>query len=116
MIFVTQKDGTSLALNIDRLERIERNGVDHGRGSNVVLVGGGHLVVEESQETLVERVMASKAAILAEARAMSDSASARVPGAPPLRMVSPPGRVRAVTEPSSAPRNTDALRVTDDSP
>jgi uncharacterized protein YlzI (FlbEa/FlbD family) len=97
MILVTQKDGTSVALNVDRIERIERNAVSRGQGSNVFFVGGGHLVVEESQDLLLDRVLDTKARVQARALLMTND---RVgfdehnrnchSSPPPLRMVPNP--------------------------
>jgi uncharacterized protein YlzI (FlbEa/FlbD family) len=91
MILVTQKDGTSVALNVDRLERIERNAISHGRGSNVFFVGGGHLVVEESQEALLELILEAKARVQARATALAASTDVTRDQAPtPLRVLPQP--------------------------
>lgn len=94
MILVTQKDGTSVALNVDRIERIEANPVSAGQESNVFFVGGGHLVVQECQEDLLERVLDAKARVQARAFAISHypgaSDDARPVGAPTLRMLTTP--------------------------
>jgi uncharacterized protein YlzI (FlbEa/FlbD family) len=70
VILVTKKDGTMTALNVDRIERVELNSVSLGRESNVFLVGGGHLVVEESPEVVIEQVVEAKARVTARAFAM----------------------------------------------
>ena len=97
MILVTQIDGTSVALNVDRIERIERNAISRGRGSNIFFVGGGHLVVGESQEALVELVLDAKAKVHARGILMSEERSGhderprtRPPVVSPLRMVPNP--------------------------
>jgi uncharacterized protein YlzI (FlbEa/FlbD family) len=97
MILVTQKDGTSVALNVDRIERIERNAISRGQGSNIFFVGGGHLVVEESQEALIELVVDAKARVhargtgMVEERAGGDDRNRhRPPVVSPLRMVPNP--------------------------
>lgn len=97
MILVTQKDGTSVALNVDRVERIERNAMSRGQGSNIFFVGGGHLVVEESQETLMDLVLEAKAKVHARGLLMDDDRGGnddrnrnRSPVVSPLRMVPNP--------------------------
>lgn len=97
MILVTQKDGTSVALNVDRIERIERNAMSRGQGSNIFFVGGAHLVVEESQEVLIDLVVDAKARVHARGTGMADERSGadernrqRPPVVSPLRMVPKP--------------------------
>lgn len=91
MILVTQKDGTPVALNVDRLERIERNAMSQGRGSNIFFVGGGHLVVDEPQDTLIQMVLEAKARVHARALALAAPVEpVRPPGANPLRMLPQP--------------------------
>ncbi len=72
MILVTQIDGTSVALNVDRIERIECNPISRGHGSNIFFVGGAHLVVEEPQDHLVALVLEAKARVQARALVLSD--------------------------------------------
>ena len=50
MILVTNKDGSTTALNVDRIERIELNNISQGHESNIYLVDGRRLVVEETPE------------------------------------------------------------------
>jgi uncharacterized protein YlzI (FlbEa/FlbD family) len=97
MILATQKDGTSVALNVDRIERIERNPVSRGRGSNISFAGGGHLIVEESQEALIELVVEAKAQVQAKALGLAaernlrdNHGRPRTFGTPQLRMMSDP--------------------------
>jgi len=89
VILVTKKDGTTTALNIDRIERVELNPVSLGRESNVFLVGGAHLVVEEPPEVVIEQIVDAKARVTARAFAMPEK-EWRVPAEPPgplLRVV-----------------------------
>jgi uncharacterized protein YlzI (FlbEa/FlbD family) len=97
MIQVTQIDGTVVALNIDRIERVEHNPISRGHGSNVFFVGGAHLVVEESQDTIVALVMEARARVQTRALASTDDRGGsedrlrtRPAGVPPLRMVPNP--------------------------
>lgn len=97
MIQVTQIDGSVVALNIDRIERVEHNPISRGHGSNVFFVGGGHLVVEESQDTIVGLVLDARARVHSRALASTEDRSGpedririRPTGAPPLRMVPKP--------------------------
>jgi uncharacterized protein YlzI (FlbEa/FlbD family) len=91
VILVTQKDGTSVALNVDRLERIERNAMSLDDESNVFFVGGAHLVVQESLPTLVDMVLEAKARVQARAAVLAANPSlARTPAIAPLRMVPHP--------------------------
>ena len=86
VILVTKKDGTTTALNVDRIERIELNPVSLGRESNVFFVGGAHLVVEEPPEVVIEQVVDAKARITARAFAMPEK-EWRVPDEPPGPML-----------------------------
>jgi uncharacterized protein YlzI (FlbEa/FlbD family) len=89
VILVTKKDGTTTALNIDRIERVELNPVSLGRESNVFFVGGAHLVVEEPPEVVIEQIVDAKARVTARAFAMPEK-EWRVPAEPPgpvLRVV-----------------------------
>jgi uncharacterized protein YlzI (FlbEa/FlbD family) len=89
VILVTKKDGTTTALNIDRIERVELNPVSLGRESNVFLVGGAHLVVEEPPEVVIDQIVDAKARVTARAFAMPEK-EWRVPAEPPgpvLRVV-----------------------------
>lgn len=89
MILVTQKDGTAVALNVDRIERIEANPLS--AGSNVFFVGGTHLVVQERQDDLVERVVDAKARVHTRALGLSDHpALSDQPANPLLRVVPAP--------------------------
>ena len=72
MILVTKKDGTTTALNVDRIERVELNPVSLGRESNVFLVGGAHLVVEEPPEVVIDQIVDAKARVTARAFAMPE--------------------------------------------
>ena len=89
VILVTKKDGTTTALNIDRIERVELNPVSLGRESNVFLVGGAHLVVEEPPEVVIDQIVDAKARVTARAFQMPEK-EWRVPSEPPgpvLRVV-----------------------------
>jgi uncharacterized protein YlzI (FlbEa/FlbD family) len=89
VILVTKKDGTTTALNVDRIERVELNSVSLGRESNVFLVGGSHLVVEEPPEVVIDQIVDAKARVTARAFAMPPKEWA-VPSEPPgplLRVV-----------------------------
>ena len=93
MILVTKKDGTTTALNVDRIERVELNNVSQGRESNIFFVDGGHLVVEEPPEVVVEHILDAKARVFARSFALLERARL-VPSAPhasPLRVVPPHG-------------------------
>jgi hypothetical protein len=68
---------------------IELNPVSLGRESNVFLVGGAHLVVEEPPEVVIEQIVDAKARVTARAFAMPEK-EWRVPAEPPgpvLRVV-----------------------------
>ena len=67
MVLVTKKDGTPIALNVDRIERVEANQLSGGRESNVYFVGGEHLVVEEPLEGLLDQILDAKAHVAARA-------------------------------------------------
>jgi uncharacterized protein YlzI (FlbEa/FlbD family) len=89
VILVTKKDGTATALNVDRIERVELNPVSLGRESNVFLVGGAHLVVEEPPEVVIDQIVDAKARVTARAFQMPEK-EWRVPSEPPgpvLRVV-----------------------------
>ena len=86
VILVTKKDGTTTALNVDRIERVELNPVSLGRESNVFLVGGTHLVVEEPPEVVIDQIVDAKARITARAFAMPEK-NWSVPGEPPGPML-----------------------------
>ncbi len=93
MIVVTQKDGTSVALNVDRIERIERNAISQDEESNVFFVGGAHLVVQESLDALLDLVLEAKARVQARAAALvGDPRLAHTPAIAPLRVVPQPER------------------------
>ena len=79
MILVTKKNGTTTALNIDR---VELNPISPGRESNVFFVGGTHLVVEEPPEVVIEQIVDATAHVTALAFAMVEKEST-VPGEPP---------------------------------
>ncbi|MGA2528133.1 MAG: flagellar FlbD family protein [Acidimicrobiales bacterium] len=92
VILVTKKDGTTTALNVDRIERVELNSVSLGRESNVFFVGGTHLVVEEPPEVVIDQIVEAKARVTARAFAMPTkewSVPAEPPG--PLLHVVPAG-------------------------
>jgi uncharacterized protein YlzI (FlbEa/FlbD family) len=89
VILVTKKDGTTTALNVDRIERVELNPVSLGRESNVFFVGGTHLVVEEPPEVVIDQIVDAKARVTARAFAMPEkewSVPTEPPG-PVLRVV-----------------------------
>jgi uncharacterized protein YlzI (FlbEa/FlbD family) len=89
VILVTKKDGTTTALNVDRIERVEANNVSQGHESNVFFVGGAHLVVEEPPEVVIDQIVEAKARVTARAFAMPEREWA-VPTDPPgpvLRVV-----------------------------
>ena len=89
VILVTKKDGTTTALNVDRIERVELNPVSLGRESNVFFVGGAHLVVEEPPEVVIDQIVDAKARVTARAFQMPEK-EWRVPSEPPgpvLRVV-----------------------------
>src|SRR5579875_1632195 len=65
VIVVTKLDGRTAALNVDRVERIERN--ETTSTSNVYFVDGGRLTVVESYEELIREIDESKARVLARA-------------------------------------------------
>ena len=86
MILVTKKEGTTTALNVDRIERVELNPVSLGRESNASLVGGAHLVVEEPPEVVIEQIVEAMAHVTALAFAVLEKEST-VPGEPPGPML-----------------------------
>lgn len=86
VILVTKKDGTTSALNVDRIERVECNNVSLGRECNVFFVGGSHMVVEEPPEVVIEQIVEAKARVTARAIAMPDS-QWKVPNDPPGPML-----------------------------
>ena len=68
MTMVTKKDGTTTALNIDRIERVELNPVLLGREPNIFLVGlvgGAHLVAEEPPEVIIDQIVDAAARVIA---------------------------------------------------
>jgi uncharacterized protein YlzI (FlbEa/FlbD family) len=89
VILVTKKDGTTTALNVDRIERVEANNVSLGLESNVFFVGGAHLVVEEPPEVVIEQIVTAKARVTARAFAMptKDWGVPAEPPGPLLRVV-----------------------------
>jgi uncharacterized protein YlzI (FlbEa/FlbD family) len=93
VILVTKKDGTKSALNVDRIERVELNNVSQGRESNIFFVDGGHLVVEEPPEVVVEHILDAKARVFARSFAMLERARLLPSSAQsaPLRVVPPHG-------------------------
>jgi uncharacterized protein YlzI (FlbEa/FlbD family) len=82
VILVTKKEGTTTALNVDRIERVELNAVSLGRESNAFVVGGAHLVVAEPPEVVIEQIVDAMAHVTALAFAMVEKEST-VPGQPP---------------------------------
>jgi uncharacterized protein YlzI (FlbEa/FlbD family) len=86
---VTKKGGTTTALNIDRIERVELNPVSPGRDSNACFGGGAHLVLEEPPDVVIDQIVDAMARVTALAFAMLEK-EWRVPGEPPgtvLRVV-----------------------------
>lgn len=71
MILVTKKDGSTAAINVDRIERVEANDISKAHESNVFLVGGGLLVVMESPDTIFDRIVDAKARVLARSAAFA---------------------------------------------
>lgn len=86
MILVTNKDGSTTALNVDRIERIELNNISQGHESNIYLVDGRRLVVVETPETVVEQIVDAKARVIARALALSES-ERRAPTEAPAQML-----------------------------
>ncbi len=85
VIVVTKLDGRTAALNVDRVERIERN--ETTSTSNVYFVEGGRLTVIESYEQLIGEIDESKARVLARAFSLAtESARASIDG-PTLRVL-----------------------------
>jgi uncharacterized protein YlzI (FlbEa/FlbD family) len=73
VILVTNKDGSTTALNVDRIERVELNNMSQGHESNIYLVDGRRLVVEEPPDTVVEQIVDAKARVIARALALTES-------------------------------------------
>jgi uncharacterized protein YlzI (FlbEa/FlbD family) len=86
VILVTNKDGSTTALNVDRIERIELNNISQGHESNIYLVDGRRLVVEETPDTVVEQIVDAKARVIARALALSES-ERKVPTEAPAQML-----------------------------
>jgi len=91
VIWVTTKDGSRLALNIDRIERVELNPISQSNESNIFLVGGNRLTVAESPEQIVDDIIRSKAGIIALSLAMSSylDKSSKASDIPKLRVLHP---------------------------
>jgi uncharacterized protein YlzI (FlbEa/FlbD family) len=86
VILVTNKDGSTTALNVDRIERIELNNISQGHESNIYLVDGRRLVVEETPDTVIEQIVDAKARVIARALALSES-ERRVPTEAPGQLL-----------------------------
>jgi uncharacterized protein YlzI (FlbEa/FlbD family) len=65
MIVVTALDGKQMALNVDRIERVETN--DATNDTNVYLIGGSHLIVTALVEEIIEAITEAKSRVLARA-------------------------------------------------
>jgi uncharacterized protein YlzI (FlbEa/FlbD family) len=78
VILVTYKDGSTTALNVDRIERIELNNISQGHESNIYLVDGRRLVVVETPDTIVEQIVDAKARVIARALVLTED-ERRVP-------------------------------------
>lgn len=74
MILVTRRNGPSLAINADLIERAEA-----GPDTVVTLVDGTRYVIEESIEELVDRIRLHRAAILARASEIEQGGGAPTP-------------------------------------
>ena len=65
MILVTALDGKQMALNVDRVERVEHNVA--ADDTNIYLIGGSHLIVTEHVEQIIEAITEAKSRVLARA-------------------------------------------------
>jgi uncharacterized protein YlzI (FlbEa/FlbD family) len=83
MIVVTQLDGRKMALNVDRIERVERN--EAGDDTNIYLVGGARLTVTNPADEVVADIIEAKSRVLARAFDLSST-----PYSPSLGQMSSP--------------------------
>ncbi len=91
MIWVTTKDGSRLALNIDRIERIELNPISQSKESNIFLVGGNRLTVAEDPDSIVDSIVNAKAAVIAMSLTMTTylDKNSTIEDIPKLRVLHP---------------------------
>jgi uncharacterized protein YlzI (FlbEa/FlbD family) len=85
VIVVTKLDGRTAALNVDRVERIERN--ETTSTSNIYFVDGGRLTVVEACEQLMHEIDESKARVLARAFIIAADTARAVMDGPTLRVL-----------------------------
>jgi uncharacterized protein YlzI (FlbEa/FlbD family) len=85
VIVVTKLDGRTAALNVDRVERIERN--ETTSTSNIYFVDGGRLTVVEGYEQLIREIDESKARVLARAFSIAADMAHAVNDGPTLRVL-----------------------------
>ncbi len=74
MIVVTRLDGRKMALNVDRIERVERN--EATNDTNLYFIGGARLMVTDVADDLIDRVVEAKARVVARAFAMAGEGEA----------------------------------------
>ena len=70
MVIVTQLDGKKMALNTERIERIEHN--DSSDTTNVHIIGGSTLILLDPIEDLLERISDARALVVAKAFVLAD--------------------------------------------
>lgn len=94
VILVTRLDGRKMALNVDRIERVERN--ETTNDTNLYFIGGARLTVTDSAEDLVERIVEAKARVVARAFTIAGEVtttfsdlSQNPPPLPSLRVIQP---------------------------
>ncbi len=77
VIVVTRLDGRKMALNVDRIERVERN--ETTSDTNLYFIGGARLTVTDDADEVLDRIVEAKARVIARAFTMSGES-----GPPPL--------------------------------
>lgn len=70
VIIVTQLDGKKMALNTERIERIEHN--ESSDTTNVYIFGGSTLILADPIEELIEKISDSQALVVAKAFVLAD--------------------------------------------
>ncbi|MCU1490775.1 MAG: Flagellar and Swarming motility protein [Acidimicrobiaceae bacterium] len=65
VIVVNRLDGRKMALNVDRIERVERN--EATSDTNLYFIGGARLTVTDPAEDLIAEIVEAKARVMARA-------------------------------------------------
>ena len=73
VIIVTQLDGKKMALNTERIERIEHN--ESSDTTNVYIFGGSTLILADPVEELIEKISDAQALVVAKAFVLADQIS-----------------------------------------